>query len=281
MSIKPFQYLKRLFIFKKEPYLSLHRILGFYPDDISLYEQAFIHRSSSIETQDGKWRNNERLEFLGDAVLDAIVADIIYNHFPNRKEGFMTNTRSKIVQRESLNRIALKMELDKMIVSSTRVHSHNNYIYGNALEALIGAVYLDQGYRKCFRFVKERIVDSHVPLDKVIRKEVNFKSNLIEWSQKNKLKVTFDLMDTFTDKNGNPIFQTSVSLQNVPLGMGMGYTKKESQQHAAKMAMKKLRAGKDFQQIVADFKRQQSDGLSAKAGLEGLPEEVAHETEDD
>lgn len=278
MSINLFQYLKRLFTHKKEPYLSLYRVLGFYPNDISLYKQAFTHRSSSIETEDGKWQNNERLEFLGDAILDAIVADIIYKHYPNRKEGFMTNTRSKIVQRESLNQIALKMELDKMIVSSTRINSHNNYIYGNALEALIGAIYLDQGYRKCFKFVKERIVDRYVPLDKVVRKEVNFKSNLIEWSQKNKLEITFDLIETFTDQDGNPVFQTSVSLQNIPLGVGIGYTKKESQQHAAKMAIKKLRTNKEFQQIVADLKQQQSGEVSVETGFEGLQEEeVVHE----
>jgi len=280
VPIKPFQYLKRLFTTKKEPYLSLYRVLGFYPNDISLYKQAFTHRSSSIETEDGKWQNNERLEFLGDAILDAIVADILYKHYPNRKEGFMTNTRSKIVQRESLNQIALKMELDKMIVSSTRINSHNNYIYGNALEALIGAIYLDQGYRKCFRFVKERIVDRYVPLDKVVRKEVNFKSNLIEWSQKNKLEITFDLIETFTDQDGNPVFQTSVSLQGIPLGVGIGYTKKESQQHAAKMAIKKLRTDKEFQQIVADLKQQQSGEVSVDAGFEGLPEEITHETEE-
>jgi len=254
-------------------------MLGFYPNDVSLYEQAFTHRSSSVETKDGKWQNNERLEFLGDAILDAIVADIIYKHFPNQKEGFMTNTRSKIVQRESLNQIALKMGVDKMIISSTKINSHNNYIYGNALEALVGAVYLDQGYRKCFEFVKKQIIDQYVPLSKVVKKEVNFKSNLIEWSQKNKLEITFDLIETFTDQDGNPVFQTSVSLMGIPLGVGIGYTKKESQQHAAKMAVKKLRTDKEFQKIVADLKQQQSEDSAEEAGFETLPEETTPEME--
>lgn len=277
MFIKCYKHIKRLFISKKEPYFSLFRILGFYPNDIQLYEQAFTHRSSSVETKDGKWQNNERLEFLGDAILDAIVADIIYKHFPNRKEGFMTNTRSKIVQRESLNQIALKMGLDKMIISATKINSHNNYIYGNAFEALIGAIYLDQGYRKCFSFVKEQIIDQYVPLDKIVHKEVNFKSNLIEWSQKNKLEIMFDLIETFSDQDGNPVFQTSVSLMGIPLGVGIGYSKKESQQNAAKMAVKKLRTDKDFQQIVNELKQKQEGGFSEEHVFEDLPEEATHE----
>jgi ribonuclease-3 len=238
-------------------------MLGFYPNDVHLYEQAFIHRSSSVDTGDGKW-NNERLEFLGDAILDAAVADIIYKHFPNRKEGFMTNTRSKIVQRESLHYIALEMGLDKMIVSSTRTSSHNNYIYGNAFEALIGAIYLDQGYRKCRTFIKEQVIDKYVPLDKIVHKETNFKSNLIEWSQKNKLEIVFDLIETFIDEDGNPVFQTSVSLMGTPLGIGIGYTKKESQQSAAKMALKKIRKDKDVQRLIGELKEQYHEEKKAR-----------------
>ena len=278
MFVQFYNYIKRLFISKKEPYLSLYRILGFYPNDISLYEQAFTHRSSPIETKNGKWQNNERLEFLGDAVLDAIVADIIYKHFPNRKEGFMTNTRSKIVQRESLNRIALKMGLDKMIVTAIKTNSHNNYIYGNAFEALIGAIYLDQGYRTCFSFVKKRVIDQYVPLDKIVHKEVNFKSNLIEWGQKNKLDIVFDLIETFVDQDGNPVFQTSVSLMGMPLGVGIGYSKKESQQNAAKMAVKKLRTDKAFQQTINELKQKQGEDTTNDQEFVGLPDEDNEES---
>lgn len=252
--------------------MSLYRILGFYPNDISLYEQALTHRSSPTETKSGKWQNNERLEFLGDAILDAIVADIIYKHFPNRKEGFMTNTRSKIVQRESLNQIALKMGLDKMITSAAKINSHNKYIYGNAFEALIGAIYLDQGYRTCFSFVKKRVIDQYMPLDKIVHKEVNFKSNLIEWGQKNKLDIVFDLIETFFDQDGSPVFQTSVSLKGISLGIGIGYSKKESQQNAAKMAVKKLRTDKTFQQTVNELKQKQDEKTSGQEFV-NLPEE--------
>ena len=254
MFVRFYQKIKWLFSKKKELYLSLYRILGFYPNDLQVYEQALIHRSSSFETEEGKRTNNERLEFLGDAVLGAIVADLIFKQFPNRKEGFMTNTRSKIVQRESLNRIAIEMGLDKLIVLSTKINFHNSYIYGNAIEALIGAVYLDQGYRKCQVFVKKRIIDQYVPLNKIIRKEVNFKSILIEWSQKNKLEIVFELIETFTDKEGSPVFQTSVSLMGTSLGIGIGYTKKESQQSAAKMAIKRIRRDKDIQRLINALK---------------------------
>ncbi|MDR1103190.1 MAG: ribonuclease III [Tannerella sp.] len=230
-------------------------MLGFYPRDVQLYRQAFTHRSTFTESEGGPLKNNERLEFLGDAVLDAVVADIIYKKYPNRKEGFLTNTRSKIVQRDSLNRIAHEMELDKMMVTSTRLNSHNSYIYGNAFEALIGAIYLDQGYRKCCNFVKERIIEKYIPLDKIANKEVNFKSNLIEWSQKNKLAISFEVVETFADQSGSPVFQSRVSLQGTPLGTGVGYTKKESQQSAAKMAIKKIRKDKDIQLLIKKLKQ--------------------------
>jgi ribonuclease-3 len=264
------RYIKRLFIRNREPYLSLYRLLGFYPNNPHIYKQAFVHRSFSLGAKNGKAENNERLEFLGDAVLDAVVADLVYRKFPNSKEGFMTNTRSKIVQRESLNRIALKIGLDRMIVSSGKICSHNNYMYGNALEALIGAIYLDRGYKKCCEYVQKQIIEKYVPLEKVIRKEVNFKSNLIEWSQKNKLEVIFDLIETFTDKGGSPVFQTSVSLAGTPLGIGIGYTKKESQQVASKAAIQKIRKDKDVLRLISDIKAQMYG--KKNSALHDLPE---------
>ncbi len=234
----------------KEPYLSLYKVLGFYPVNVRIYEQAFVHRSSSLE-ESGRRRNNERLEFLGDAMLSAVVADMVYRHFENKQEGFLTNTRSKIVQRETLNHIAVEMGLDKMIVYSVkRSNVHNNHIYGNALEALIGAVYLDQGYHICFRFVENMIVRKYIDLDNIARKEVNFKSRLIEWSQKHKLEITFKVMESFIDSDGCPVFQTGVMLSDELIGMGSGYSKKESQQHAAMVAMKKLRKDKAFREAV-------------------------------
>ena len=258
----------------KEPYLSLYKLLGFYPNDIRLYEQAFLHKSSSIEGDNGRWLNNERLEFLGDAILDSIVADILYKHFQNKREGFLTNTRSKIVQRENLNRIAMELGLGKMVVYSAKLSSHNNHLYGNALEALIGAIYLDQGYRKCFKFVEDVIIRKHSDIDSMARKEVNFKSSLIEWSQKNKMEISFDLIESFIDNDGNPVFQTCVNLFEHQIGVGIGYSKKESQQKAAKMAVKKLRTDKEFQKTISELKKKQSGESAEEHEFEELPEDV-------
>ncbi len=233
--------------------MSIYRISGFYPNDVTLYEQALTHRSSHIVNGKHSY-NNERLEFLGDAVLGIAVADILYKRFPNKKEGFLTNVRSKIVQRETLNHIALEMGLDTMMVASIRSNAHNNYVYGNALEALIGAIYLDQGYRKCRRFVEERMIERYMPLEKIAHKEMNFKSNLLEWGQKEKLQITFDLIKTFTDENGNLMFQTGVSVEGNLLSMGVGYTKKESQQTASKKAMKKLRKDRKIRMLIVELK---------------------------
>lgn len=258
----------------KEPYLSLYKLLGFYPDDISLYEQAFLHKSSSIEAGDGRWLNNERLEFLGDAILDAIVADIIYKHFKCKREGFLTNTRSKIVQRDNLDRIAINLGLQKFVVYSAKLNSHNNHLYGNALEALIGAIYLDQGYRRCYKFVEDVIIKRNLDIDRLAHKEVNFKSSLIEWSQKNKLEISFDLIESFIDNDGNPVFQTCVTLFEHQIGVGIGYSKKESQQNAAKMAVKKLRIDKEFQKTISELKKKQNGEATEDHEFEELPEDI-------
>ncbi len=225
----------------KEPYLSFYRMLGFYPDKIDLYRQAMTHRSSSERSEKGKWVNNERLEFLGDAILDAVVADILYKKFETKKEGFLTSTRSRIVQRETLNKVAVELGIDKRIISSTRNLAHNTNIYGDALEALIGAIYLDQGYRVTKKFVYETIIKQHINIDTVLRNEVDFKSRLIEWGQKNKVEVAFEVVNSYYDEQNNPIFESIVRVGNEKVGSGTGYSKKESHQKAAKKAIRKLR----------------------------------------
>lgn len=237
----------RLFFRKdKEPYLCFYRILGFYPHDISLYEQALLHKSSSVKSEKGRLVNNERLEFLGDAILDAVVADIVYKRFEGKREGFLTNTRSKIVQRETLNRLAVEIGLDKLIKYTTRQSSHNSYMCGNAFEALVGAIYLDRGYRACMYFMEERIINRYLNLDKISRKEVNFKSKLIEWGQKNKFDVAFELLEQSLDNAQNPMFVTQVVVEHIPAGKGSGYSKKESQQEAAHETMKKIKSDPQF-----------------------------------
>lgn len=238
--------IRLLFRKDKEPYLCFYKMLGFYPRNIGIYQQALLHKSSSIKAGKGRLLNNERLEFLGDAILDAIVADIVYKKFEGKREGFLTNTRSKIVQRETLNRVAVEIGLDKLIKYTTRQSSHNSYMCGNAFEALIGAIYLDRGYRACKKFMEERIINQYLNLEKISRKEVNFKSKLIEWSQKNKFCVEFNLIEQSLDSDQNPIFETQITVENIPAGTGKGYSKKESQQEAAHATLTKIKGDPQF-----------------------------------
>ena len=225
----------------KELYFSLYDILGFYPHNISYYKMALMHKSIMHRNAKGKPVNNERLEFLGDAVLDAVVGDIVYQHFPGKREGFLTNTRSKLVQRETLNKLAQEMGITQLILSNGRSSSHNSYMGGNAFEALVGAVYLDRGYNACMQFMQKRILAQMINIDKVAYKEVNFKSKLIEWSQKNRVKLDFIQVNQDKDKNGSPVFTYKVLVEGVEGGIGKGYSKKESQQNASKLTLERLR----------------------------------------
>lgn len=248
--------IRLLFRKDKESYFCFYKILGFYPRNIQLYQQALLHKSTSIRSEKGRPLNNERLEFLGDAILDAIVGDIVYKHFEGRREGFLTNTRSKIVQRETLNKLAVATGLDKLVKYSTRSSSHNSYMYGNAFEAFIGAIYLDQGYERCKRFIEEKIFKNYIDLDKMSRKEVNFKSKLIEWSQKSKVEVSFELIEQFLDEDYNPMFHTEIRIEGISAGKGTGYSKKESQQNAAQAALKKIKNDVAFKEQIEAAKAQ-------------------------
>lgn len=231
---------------EKELYYSLRDIIGFYPHNIDFYKQALMHRSVSRRNAKGKPVNNERLEFLGDAILDAIVGDIVFRHFEGKREGFLTTTRSKIVQRETLNRLAHEIGIGRLIVSSGHMSSHNSYMEGNAFEALVGAIYLDRGYGACMRFMQKRILSQLINLDKVAYKEVNFKSKLIEWCQKNKVKLDFELVEQQRDNSNSPMFVYKAKIEGIEGGEGRGYSKKESQQTASKTALQNLRRQPQF-----------------------------------
>ena len=234
----------------KELYLSLRQIIGFYPHDISYYKLALMHKSMYKRNAKGRPVNNERLEFLGDAILDATVGDIVYRHFPGKREGFLTNTRSKLVQRETLNRLAQEMGISQLILSNGRSSSHNSYMGGNAFEALVGAIYLDRGYDACMEFMRKRILAQMINIDKVAYKEVNFKSKLIEWSQKNRVRIDFKILKQEKDKTGSPVFRYQVMLEGVEGCDGEGYSKKESQQLASKLTLEKLRKEPQFIDLV-------------------------------
>ncbi len=257
----------------KELYSSLYRIIGFYPHDISLYKLALMHKSMYRRNEKGRPLNNERLEFLGDAILDATAGDIVYRHFPGKREGFLTNTRSKLVQRETLNRLAQDMGLNQLILSSGRSQSHNSYMGGNAFEALVGAIYLDQGYDACMRFMQQRILKEMINIDKVAYKEVNFKSKLIEWSQKNRVRLDFRLDSQEKDKTGSPVFKYTVRIEGIEGSTGTGYSKKESQQMASKLTLARLRREPQF--IDAVFAAKTDRTKMEEEPVENVPDPEA------
>ncbi len=238
------RFIERLKLpFRKDRELrsALYRILGFYPHNIEYYKIAFAHKSQAFRDKKGQLLNNERLEFLGDAVLESVVSDILFHHFEKKHEGFLTSTRSKIVQRESLNKLAKDLGIDKLVQVSTRNNSHNSHIGGNAFEALMGAVYLDKGYKTCQRFIRKQILGRIMDLDGVANKEVNFKSKLLEWCQKNKIHNDFAMTMEESAKQNEPIFHCTVIIEGIEFGYGKGYSKKEAQQAAAKETLTILR----------------------------------------
>ena len=246
--------LKLPFRKEKELFSSLYEILGFYPRKIEYYKLALMHKSVAKRNAKGKPLNNERLEFLGDAILDAVVGDIVYRHFEGKREGFLTNTRSKLVQRDTLNKLAQEMGINQLILSSGHSNSHNSYMGGNAFEALVGAVYLDRGYDYCMRFMQRRILSRLINIDKVAYKEVNFKSKLIEWSQKNKVRLDFKQISQTKENNGSPVFVYKTVIEGLDGCQGKGYSKKESQQLASKETLQRLRKEPQFIDAVFEAK---------------------------
>ena len=231
---------------EKELFSSLYEILGFYPRQIDYYKQALLHKSVRRRNDKGKPLNNERLEFLGDAILDAAVGDIVYRHFQGKREGFLTTTRSKLVSRDTLGKVANEMGLGNLLLSASHSTSHNSYVEGNAFEALVGAIYLDRGYDACLEFFEQRILKRYIDMDKVAFKEVNFKSKLLEWSQKNRVRLEFRMLKQKNDESGSPIFSFMVLLEGEEGEKGSGYSKKEAQQKASKDTLQRLRREPQF-----------------------------------
>lgn len=226
---------------RKEFYLFLKDLLGFAPENLKYYDLAFIHKSASAFDSQGNLVNNERLEFLGDAILGAIIADFLYNRFPQEDEGFLTKNRSKLVNRTFLTQLTFEMGLHIFIDSNMAKNGDKSHIFGDAFEALIGAIYLDKDYKTVKYFVTKKILSQFVDLSEIEQKDTNFKSRLIEWSQKNKKEIRFDTSEEpGNDKGKQPFFVAAVRVENKILGKGTGSSKKEAQQNAARETLKKL-----------------------------------------
>lgn len=228
-----FRKIRLLSNIRKEPYLQFYHILGFYPDNINYYQLAIRHRSMTTGAS-GHMLSNERLEFLGDAVLNTVVTDILFTRYERQREGFLTNTRSKLVKREFLNQLALELGLDKLVVKSKHItQGGNSNIYGNAFEALIGAIYLDQGFKQCKQFVEKRLFKTIIDLDKVVIDENNYKSKIIEYCQKSHLTYDFVLVEESLPSVNHHIFRSRLLISGKNICEATGSSKKESQQNAS------------------------------------------------
>jgi len=235
-------YLRILSVFYKDRYFitRLNEITGLLPLNTDLFRIAFIHKSARLSLKDGSTVDNERLEFLGDAILDAVIAEYLYRLYPDQDEGFLTQLRSKIVKRKQLNKLAHKLGLSLLLKSNINMNQGQKNILGNALEALIGAVYLDRGYRKTKKFIIDRILVKYLDLEKLSLKESDFKSRMIEWAQKNKKEISFISKEKFNTKNREIMFMSNVFIMEESFGTGTGYSKKEAEQKAAEQALLKV-----------------------------------------
>ncbi|MFI3321705.1 MAG: ribonuclease III [Rikenellaceae bacterium] len=236
-----FSYLYgRYFSENRHFYKIIYQLFGIRAANIELYKLAFIHKSASIKLGDGQVINNERLEFLGDAVIETVVSDMVYIEFPEEDEGVLTQLRSKIVSRASLNNISEQIGLSHHIIAQPNMSATNKNMAGDAFEAIVGAIYLDKGYDFANRLLINNIFSRFIDLDTINEIEVDFKSRLIEWCQKNKVKANISTtQSTMFSEDGHPAFQCEITIGRVSC-YGIGDSKKAAEQRASKNSLEKL-----------------------------------------
>ena len=215
---------------------SLHNLLGFYPRNLALYKLAFSHRSLALETTGGNRLSNERLEYLGDAVLGAVVADLLFKKYPVKEEGFLTEMRSRIVSREHLKHLAVKIGIDEMLQKDAGPGTYRS-MYGDAFEAFIGAIYLDYGYGVTQQYLLERIIRPHVDLAEIESTEKNFKSVILNWGQRERKSVVFE---TVEEDPRARLITVRLVLNGKEVSLGTDHVKKKAEQIAAERACKEL-----------------------------------------
>ncbi len=211
--------------------------MGRSPINLALYKQAMRHSSVASANHQGIKNSYERLEYLGDAILGMIVAEYLYLKYPFKEEGFLTEIRSKIVNRESLNRLGQKIGLKELIQYNQNSNVHLS-VFGDCMEALIGAVYLDHGFHHCKKFVIKRLIHPHYNLEELISKITNYKSRLLEWSQKENKNLRFEIIDEEDRK-----FTAQVFLNDESMEKGYGFSKKKAEQDAAQKTYEQLALG--------------------------------------
>lgn len=218
---------------------ALRNLIGFRPRNIAVYRLALIHRSADERLSDGTLVSNERLEFLGDAVLSAVIAKYIFQRYPFEDEGFLTETRSKIVSRKHLNGLARKLGLPEMVKKSNEKGRAGSSLGGDALEALVGAIFIDRGFPAAEKFVVDRMVDNFIDLEKLLKEDANFKSKVIEWCQKEKFDFDFSAVKEVKDGH-RPLFTIHLKVDGKVVGKGTDRTKKRAEQAAAQEACEKF-----------------------------------------
>ncbi len=211
---------------------AIKNIAGITPSNIALYRLATLHSSISRENDSGYKESNERLEYLGDAVLGATVADYLFKKFPFKDEGFLTEIRSRIVNREALNLLARKIGIANIVQYDSKNSHLQQVILGNTLEAIVGAIYLDKGFLRCKKFVIDKLIVPNYDLDALINSNPNFKSKIIEWAQREGKDVKFEILDVKKGRNHKE-FTAQVIVNNEPMGTGFGNNKKKAEQDAA------------------------------------------------
>ncbi len=214
---------------------AIKNIFGFSPGNIFLYQQALRHKSASIIRKNGQKINNERQEYLGDAILGAVVADYLFKRFPNKDEGFLTEMRSKIVSRSSLNRLAAKLGIHELIRFSSADNRILKTAGGNAFEAFVGAMYLDKGYDFTHKILAKRILKVHFDIDELVSSEISYKSKIIEWAQKEKVELKFIIISEDSVK-GQKEYTVSVSVNEKPIAQSVDYSIKGAENLAAEKA---------------------------------------------
>ncbi|WP_426669307.1 ribonuclease III [Mucilaginibacter sp. McL0603] len=238
----PIRRFYKLYLSPNRKYVkSLKNLLGFVPGNLSLYRLAFRHKSVAQNVKKGVKNSNERLEFLGDAVLGSVVAEVLFKLYPYEDEGFLTELRSKIVNRVNLNQLARKLGFDQLIQYDNRMvnTTRQGSLLGDAFEALVGAIYLDKGYDFTKNFLVNHIIKSHIDIHRLEQTETNFKSKLIEWCQRHGKDITFELIEN-KDGESNKLFTVQASIDGEIMGQGKEFNKKNAEKLAAEKACEAL-----------------------------------------
>ncbi|HEY1031075.1 MAG TPA: ribonuclease III [Flavipsychrobacter sp.] len=225
-----------LFSPNKQLVLQLEHLLGYVPKHLPYYQLALMHRSKIEELAE----NNERLEFLGDAILGSIVAEYLFKKYPYQHEGYLTELRSRIVRRETMNNVALRMGLHKLVQYNQNDRGlGRSHIFGNALEALIGAVYLDQGFARTRSFILKQVIKPYIDIELLESTDTNYKNKLLSWAQRNAKEIVFDTVDE-RNEGSRKIFTIAIVMDGQQVSTGSGYNKKEAGQVAAQKAIEVL-----------------------------------------